>query len=202
MTLARDAAEPWRDTLLLPAAEPRPGLLYVDLRRITDADLERLLPRLAAARGLVFDLRGASDVSTGLLSHRRAHAARSANWQIPVVMLPDHREVKWMSTFWTIGLGGLPTSAARWFPRRRALPLLSETLLETVASHHWAEIVGEPSGGDNGQPRPGVPRPRLESLWSGQGLHPGLEDGRPFHGVGISPISAGPSHPAWGRGEG
>ncbi|HSG40472.1 MAG TPA: hypothetical protein VLE27_12600, partial [Thermoanaerobaculia bacterium] len=78
------------DTPLPPVAEPRPGVVYVDLRRISDADFNRLLPRLATARGVVFDLRGWTEVSNVLLSHLTARTARSSNWQVPVVMLPDH----------------------------------------------------------------------------------------------------------------
>jgi C-terminal processing protease CtpA/Prc len=185
VTLARDAGEPPADTPLPPVAEPRPGVLYVDLRRITDVDLEKLLPRLAAARGLVFDLRGASDVSTVLLSHLAQRTARSANWQIPVVMLPDHRDVKWMSTFWTIDpkaphFGG----KVAFLADGRSLHY-SETLLEMLASYHWAEIVGEPSGGDDGSLDQGLLPGGWKVSWSGQRTL--RQDGSPFHGVGIPP---------------
>src|SRR4029077_15579731 len=59
VTLTRAAADPPPDTPFPPVTEPRPGVIYVDLRRITDAELETLLPRLAAARGVSFHLRGA-----------------------------------------------------------------------------------------------------------------------------------------------
>jgi hypothetical protein len=185
VTLAPDAGEPPADTPLPPVAEPRPGVLYVDLRRITDVDLEKLLPRLAAARGLVFDLRGASDVSTVLLSHLAQRTARSANWQIPVVMLPDHRDVKWMSTFWTIDpkaphFGG----KVAFLADGRSLHY-SETLLEMLASYHWAEIVGEPSGGDDGSLDQGLLPGGWKVSWSGQRTL--RQDGSPFHGVGIPP---------------
>jgi C-terminal processing protease CtpA/Prc len=185
VTLARAAAEPPADTPLAPVAEPRPGLLYVDLRRITDAELEKLLPRLAAARGVVFDLRGASDVSTVLLSHLAERTVRSANWQIPVVMLPDHRDVKWMSTFWTIDpkaphLGG----KLAFLADGRSLHY-SETLLEMVASSRWAEIVGEPSGGDDGSLDGSFLPGGWKVSWSGQRTL--RQDGSPFHGVGVPP---------------
>jgi len=90
VTLTRAAAtQPVPDTPLPVVAEPRPGVVYADLRRMADADLDRILPRLAAAQGIVFDLRGETDVSTVLLSHLAERTAMSSNWQVPVVMLPE-----------------------------------------------------------------------------------------------------------------
>ena len=39
-------------------AELRPGIFYVDLSRIDDDDFNGALDRLAAADGIVFDMRG------------------------------------------------------------------------------------------------------------------------------------------------
>ncbi len=41
-----------------PVAELRPGIMYVDLRRFDGEAFRAALPRLAAANGLIFDLRG------------------------------------------------------------------------------------------------------------------------------------------------
>ncbi|MFL6259244.1 MAG: S41 family peptidase [Thermoanaerobaculia bacterium] len=185
VTLARTAADPPPDTPLPAVAEPRPGVVYSDLRRLSDADLERLLPRLAAARGTVFDLRGRTDVSTVLLSHLAERAARSANWQIPVVMLPDHRGVRWMSTFWTIDpkLPRLRGKVAFLIDGRTLH--YSETLLEMVEQYRWAEIVGEPSGGDNGSRDWSELPGGWKVAWSGQRTL--KHDGSPYHGVGVRP---------------
>jgi hypothetical protein len=185
VTLTRTAADPPPDTPLATVAEPRPGVVYVDLRRTSDKDLETLWPRLAAARGIVFDLRGRSDVSTVLLSHLTDRTARSANWQIPVVMLPDHRDVRWMSTFWTIDpkTPRLRDKVA-FLVDGRALHY-SETLLEMVEQYRWAEIVGEPSGGDNGSRNSSGLPGGWRVVWSGQRTL--KHDGSPYHGVGVKP---------------
>ncbi|HEY4573638.1 MAG TPA: S41 family peptidase, partial [Thermoanaerobaculia bacterium] len=186
VTLARTAAaDPPPDTPLPAVAEPKPGVIYVDLRRTSDKDLETLWPRLAAARGIVFDLRGGTDVSTVLLSHLAERTARSANWQTPVVMLPDHRDVRWMSTFWTIDpkpprLRG----KAAFLVDGRTLHY-SETLLEMVERYRWAEIVGEPSGGDNGTRNMSQLPGGWKVFWSGQRTL--KHDGSPYHGVGVKP---------------
>ena len=38
--------------------ELEPGILYVDLDRLTDADFTALMPRLEQAKGVIFDMRG------------------------------------------------------------------------------------------------------------------------------------------------
>jgi C-terminal processing protease CtpA/Prc len=185
VTLTRTAADPPPDTPLPAVAEPRPGVVYVDLRRIADADLEKLWPRLAAARGVVFDLRGRSDVSTVLLSHLAERSARSANWQIPVVMRPDHQDLHWMSTFWTIDPKEPRLRGKVAFLADGRTIHYSETLLEMVEQYRWAAIVGEPSGGDNGSMnRAGLPG-GWTAVWSGQRTL--KHDGSPYHGVGVKP---------------
>lgn len=171
-------------TPLPPVAEPRPGIVYVDLGRIEETDFEPLLPRLAAARGVVFDLRRGSNVSNAVLAHVTERTVSSSKWQTPVVMKPDRRDVEWMTTFWTIG----PKT-----PRiRRAAFLVdgrsdgfSETLLGMIEEHRLGEIVGARSGGSNGS----VNRTDLPGgyrlLWTGQRVL--KHDGSPLHGIGISP---------------
>ena len=185
VTLTRDAAQPPPDTPLPAVAEPRPGVIYADLRRLSDEDLEKLLPRLAAARGIVFDLRGASDVSTVLLSHLADRTARSSNWQIPVVMLPDHRDVHWMSTFWTIDPKPPRLRGKVAFLADGRSTHYSETLLAMVENYRWAEIVGEPSGGDNGS----VDWTDLPGGWrvSWTAQRTLKHDGSRFHGAGVRP---------------
>lgn len=185
VTLARDAAEPPPDTRLPAVAEPRPGVIYADLRRLSDADLEKLLPRLAAARGIVFDLRGESEISTVLLSHLTDRTARSSNWQVPVVMLPDHRDIKWMSTFWTIDPKQPRLRGKVAFLADGRSTHYSETLLAMVENYRWAEIVGEPSGGDNETPNWSRLPGGWKVTWSGQRTL--KHDGSPFQGVGVKP---------------
>ena len=184
-TLVRAASKPPPDTPMPAVVEPRPGVIYLDLRRIEDAQLETLLPRLAAARGLVFDLRGRSEVSTVLLSHLAERTAQSATWQIPVVMLPDHRDVKWMSTFWTIDPKAPRLRGKVAFLTDGRTVHYSETLLEMIEHYGWGEIVGEPSGGDNGS----VNRVDLPGGWnvSWSGQRTLKHDGSPWHGVGARP---------------
>ncbi|HEX5716015.1 MAG TPA: S41 family peptidase [Thermoanaerobaculia bacterium] len=171
-------------TPLPPVAEPRPGIFYVDLGRIEEEGFEPLLPRLTSARGVVFDLRTGSNVSNVVLPHLTERTVSSPQWQVPVVMKPDRRDVEWVTTFWTIPPKKPRIRRAAFLIDGRAYGF-SETLLGMIEEHRLGEIVGARSGGSNGSVNwtdlPGGYRLR----WTGQRVL--KHDGSPLHGIGISP---------------
>jgi hypothetical protein len=171
-------------TPLQPVADPRPGIVYVDLARVEEEDFEAMLPRLASARGVVFDLRQGSNVSRAVLSHLTDEALQSSKWQVPVVMRPDRHGMEWLTTF------GLTVPMKPRF--RRAAFLVdgrsdgfSETLLGMVETYRLAEIVGARSGGNNGDRNwSDLPGGYFLS-WTGQRVL--KHDGSPLHGIGVAP---------------
>src|SRR6185295_19317756 len=78
--------------------EIRPGILYVDLSRAAEDALQTLMPRMAAARGLIFDLRRGSNMPPELLSYLTDRTFLGPQLQTPSVMAPDHRGWQWMTT--------------------------------------------------------------------------------------------------------
>lgn len=186
VTLTRGTAERVRDTPLPAVAEPRPGVFYVDLRRTSKDELSKLMPKLAAARGVVFDLRGfvMPQVSTLLLSHLADRTVESLSSQVPVVMRPDHRGVLWLTTFLKVQPAKPRLSRVAFVIDGRTLSY-RENLLGVVERYRWAEIVGEPSAGSAGTinwtPLPGG----YEVAWTGRRVL--KHDGSPWHGVGAKP---------------
>ncbi len=72
------------------------GILYVDLTRLTDADFAAALPRLATAKGIVFDVRGypGSLWSPGaFLPDLSDKPLTSPQWLVPEVKQPDRQGV-------------------------------------------------------------------------------------------------------------
>ncbi|HEX3525999.1 MAG TPA: S41 family peptidase [Thermoanaerobaculia bacterium] len=183
--LAHDTDDQVPDTPLPPFAEVKPGVFYLDLRRTSDDEFKKLIPRLAKARGLVLDLRGRPDVSTVILSHLAAKTVRSASWQVPVVMQPDHRDMKWLTTFWSIEPKEPRFRARTAFLTDARATGFAETLLTMVESDHLGQIVGETSGGDDGNPTWANLPGGWTVRWSaGRTLK---QDGTPLHGVGVPP---------------
>lgn len=172
-------------TPLPPVAEPRPGVVYVDLGRIQEEELAPLLPRLAAARGLVFDLRHGANVSTVLLSHLAERTVASSRWQVPVVMSPDHREVEWLTTFWTIEPKEPRLRGKAAFLVDGRVDGFGETLLGMVEEYGLGEIVGARSGGSNGSVNWSDLPGGYRLIWTGQRVL--KHDGTPLHGVGVAP---------------
>ena len=85
-------------------AELRPGIFYVDLDRVTDADVDAALPQLAAARGHVFDMRGyPRQVNTPkLLARLSDSVVHSARFEIPIVTKPDGVAMRFRDGGWRL----------------------------------------------------------------------------------------------------
>ncbi len=179
-------------TPLPPVAEPQPGILYVDLGRIEEEDLDAMTPRLAAAKGLIFDLRRGRNVSTVLLSHLIDRTAASSKWQIPVVMAPDHRDVEWMTTFWTIEPKAPRFRGRVAFLEDGRCDGYAETLLAMIEAYRMADIVGARSGGSNGTLNKADLPGGWRVTWSGQRVL--KHDDSRLQGAGVAPtVPAAPT---------
>ena len=167
-------------------AEVEPGIVYVDVDRITDEDLSAALPALAAARGLVFDLRGYPRyLGTELLSHLAGGEIRTPPVHIPLVTLPDRpwfRSLQRQATQppFTPRL----TARTAWITSGEAVSY-AESYMGIVEGHRLGEIVGEATAGTNGNvnyiPLPGGYTLRFT------GMRVLRHNGSQLHGVGIPP---------------
>lgn len=178
--------EPLREKRPEKIAELKPGLWYVDLDRIDDVDFEGTVGKLAAARGVVFDLRGYPRVGTNPLRHMIGRTAESARWNIPVLRRPDRQGAEWS----TDGRWSLEPLKPR-LPKNivfltdgRAISY-AESWMGIVEAYKLGEIVGETTAGTNGNinilPLPGGYRVVFT------GMKVLKHDGSRHHGVGIAP---------------
>jgi len=164
----------------------RPGVMYVDLHRITDADFQRALPSLVDAKGVIFDLRGYPwRISTVVLSHLTDTTLTCARWHIPIVTRPDREDMTFDFSNWPV-----PPQAPRI--RARVAFLIdgsaisyAETYLGIVEHYHLAELVGESTAGTNGN----IVTTRLPGKYDVvfTGMKVLKHDGSRHHGVGILP---------------
>lgn len=151
-TLKREGSGGTLPDLPPPVTEPRHGIVYVNLRRLDDAELERQLPRLAKAKGVVFDLRGFTKVSTLLLSHLAPQLVNTLTWEIPVFQRPDRQMDLFLHTVTRITPQAPRITGRLAFLTDARTSQHSERMLETIEAYHWGEIVGAPSGGHVGNP--------------------------------------------------
>lgn len=181
---------PWRGEIQAPRpekiAEVRPGIFYVDISRITDGDFVNALPDLAAARGIVFDLRGyPNHVSIRPLQHLTGEPARSAIFNIPEITLPDRRNLRFEDGGWPVQPRSPQlTGNIAFLTDGRAISY-AETYMGIVEAFHLADIVGATTAGTNGNINPFTLPGGYNVVWTGMQVL--KQDGSRHHGVGIHP---------------
>jgi C-terminal processing protease CtpA/Prc len=166
--------------------ELQPGVWYLDLTRISDADYAAALPKLASAKGLVFDLRGYPRVSPQWLQHLSKTPLESAQWHVPDVTRPDHVDVPFTRL---PGWNLMPLEP--YLAARRAVLTdgsaisYAESVMGIVEHYKLAEIVGENTAGTNGNVNPFRLPGGYTIYWTGMKVL--KHDGTRHHGVGIAP---------------
>jgi C-terminal processing protease CtpA/Prc len=169
-------------------SELEPGIFYVDLNRVTDADYAAALPSLINAKGIVFDMRGYPRMGNmgQFFGHLSREPMRSAQWNVPNITRPDHVDMPFVRE----GEWQLPP-VAPYFTAKRAFITdgraisFAESVMGIVEFFKLGEIVGEPTAGTNGNINP-FPIPGGYTIsWTGMKVL--KQDGAQHHGVGILP---------------
>ncbi|HJQ39645.1 MAG TPA: S41 family peptidase [Thermoanaerobaculia bacterium] len=187
VTLPRTIAkEPPREKRPEKIAELKPGLWYVDLERITDGDFNASLEKLAAARGIVFDLRGYPRVGIEPLRHLIDGPTQSARWNTPIIRRPNREGWEW-DTNGRWELTPLPPRLPKnivFLTDARAISY-AESWMGIVEAYRLGTIVGETTAGTNGNINivelPGGYR----TVFTGMKVL--KHDGSRHHGAGIAP---------------
>jgi C-terminal processing protease CtpA/Prc len=175
-----------------PIAELEPGILYLDLTRVTDDDWKASLAKLEAAKGLILDLRGYpnSELGVDFLRNLSETPMRSAPMLVPIVTRPDHREASFdVSSGWTLQPLKPYLKAKKVFLTNGRAISFSETIMAIVEHYHVGEIVGGPTAGTNGNINPFTVPGGYRITWTGMKVL--KHDGSQHHGIGIAP-----THPA------
>ena len=188
VTLTRSmspADPPLREPRPDKVAEIRPGIYYVDLDRAEDQDITAALDKIAAAKGLVVDLRGYPHGSPMLLAHLTDQAVRSARWNVPVVVRPDHQGMTFEESGWPVEPAAPRIHAKVAFLTDGRAISYAETYMGIVEAFHLAAIIGGPTAGTNGNVNPFTLPGGYNVVWTGMKVL--KHDGSRHHGVGIHP---------------
>ena len=173
-----------------PALPPidafKDGVYYVDLTRASWQDINSRIKELAAARGVVFDLRGYPNGNHQVLCHLLREPDKSGAWmKVPLVVLPDregwaYQEMGWNLITMTPHIGGRVV----FLTDGRAISY-SESFLSFVEHYRLGEIVGEPTAGANGNVNPLILPGGYSVSWTGMRVV--KHDGSQHHTIGILP---------------
>ncbi|HEV7668821.1 MAG TPA: S41 family peptidase [Thermoanaerobaculia bacterium] len=167
-------------------AQVRPGIFYVDLTRIDDDDFNGAIDQLAAADGVVFDMRGYPVLAPeAALKHLLTKPVTSPWFNLPIITQPDR--LGWdvrPAYFFLTPLAPRLTGRIAFLIEGRVLSY-AESLMGIVEGEHLGALVGGTTGGTNGGfdvvPVAGGYTLRYT------GMDVRKKDGSPHHGVGIRP---------------
>jgi hypothetical protein len=185
-----------RDTQIGKIQEPRPakiaelepGIFYVKLDQVQDRDFTDALPKLATARGIVFDMRGYPTLQNPMLffSHLSEKAMTSAQWHIPIISFPDQKQMRFQRGMeWQIGPAAPYLKAKKAFITDGRAISYGESCMGIVENYRLGEIVGGPTAGTNGNVNPITLPGGYTVTWTGMKVL--KHDGSQHHGVGIQP---------------
>ena len=141
---------------------------------------------LAAAQGVVFDLRGYPNGNHLALTYLTDQNLNSAFWRIPQIIYPDRDgEAHYLESRWN-----LPPSRPRFqgkivfLTNGRAISY-AESVMGIVEYYGLGEIVGGPTAGANGNVNPFTLPGGYRFSWTGMRVV--KHDGSQHHLVGIRP---------------
>jgi C-terminal processing protease CtpA/Prc len=164
--------------------ELEPGIWYVDLTRATDRDFDAVLPQLATAKGIVFDVRGYPTVSPAWFTHVTRTTLHSAQWHVPVVDRPGEMTFE-REGEWTLEPQKPYLAAKKAFLTNGGAISYAESTMGIVEYYKLGEILGEATAGTNGNVNPFQLPGGYGIAWTGMKVL--KHDGSRHHGVGIQP---------------
>ncbi len=171
---------------LAKVQEVRPGIWYVDVTRLAQADWEASLVDLAKATGLVFDLRGYPMGQPQWLGHLSGSSLQSASWNIPQLHRPDRTDLKWITPGrWNLQPRQPQLTAHLAFLTDGSTISYGESVMGIIEAYELGPIVGGPTAGTNGNIN-SIELPLGYTLWF-TGMKVLKHDGSQHHGVGIKP---------------
>jgi len=186
VTRIRDVTRPPSESRPESMEELEDGLFYVNLDEVEITAFQERAAELAAARGVVFDLRGYPNGNHLALTYLTDQNLNSAFWNIPQIIYPDHDgEAHFAESRWD-----LPPSEPRFqgkivfLTNGRAISY-AESVMGIVEHYELGEIVGQPTAGANGNVNPFDIPGGYRIIWTGMRVI--KHDGSQHHTVGIQP---------------
>jgi len=148
--------------------------------------ISAVMPELAVARGVIFDLRGYPKGNHDVIRHLMTEKDTSDSWmQIPLSIYPDRRDVRWKPTSWQMDPRRPHIEGKVVFLTDGRAISYAESFMGFIAHYDLAEIVGLPTVGANGNINPFTLPGGYTLYWTGMRVV--KHDGRQHHMVGVTP---------------
>ncbi|RSK49986.1 S41 family peptidase [Hymenobacter rigui] len=169
-----------------PVRELAPGLVYLDATRLRYSDFQRVLPQLQSAQGLIIDLRQRPHYDLlRILPHFSRQPLLTDSLTMPVLRQPAFNQAEFAGEKSDRKMPQLPFIAApKVFLVGPHTYSYGETVAEVVRRHRLGALLGQPTGGTNGEMNfAAIGRAYLLS-WTGRRV---VSRSGSYQGKGITP---------------
>lgn len=187
LTFVRTEAQPVTPPRRPPFETLPGGVLYINLSVASWPEISPRLAEIAAAKGVVFDLRGYPNGNHQIIGHLlRAPDESVASMRVPKRIYPDReRLVGYRESGWTLpALEPRLTGRVVFLTDGRAISY-AESFMGFIEHYKLAGIIGEATAGTNGNVNVLTLPGGFTITWTGMRVV--KHDGSQHHGVGILP---------------
>jgi hypothetical protein len=187
VTLAYGSTPPPPEARPDPITELEKGIWYVDLTRAKTADVAPQLDDLAAARAVVFDVRGyPTDAGAGMLPHLLGKPEETRWMHVARLVGPDGRAAGWDSQGWHLKPKAPQIGGTRVFLTDGRAISYAESVMGYVADLALGTIVGSTTAGTNGNVASFTTPGGFNVRFTGMRVT-GHDGTSPFHLIGVRP---------------
>jgi hypothetical protein len=163
------------------------GIFYVNLDQAEWPVIAEVLDDMAAAPGVVFDLRGYPRGNHAVIGHLLTAPDTSTAWmRIPQIIYPDQENVLgYQEDGWRLPVLEPHIEGTVVFITHGRAISYAESFMSFIEHYGLAEIVGQPTAGANGNINPFALPGGYRVTWTGMRVL--KHDGSQHHLVGIQP---------------
>ncbi len=171
-----------------PIVERKDGIWILDLATAEWPDIAEKIDAIAAAPGVVLDLRGYPNGTHPIIGHLLTEAEHDKWMFVPQFIAPDHQVSHWDGMGWDFEPMQPPITGKVAFITGGGAISYAESVMGYAEALPSVEIVGGPTAGANGNINP-FTTPGGYMVVS-TGMRVTKHDGRKHHGVGVLPTIA------------
>ena len=163
------------------------GIAYVNISNVDYKLFSKNIDKINASKGLIIDLRNYPTYSTlKTLGHFTDSILEPGQWQTYKIRYPDQKRLEYKKVVpWKIKPAKPRIKVPVVVLIGRDNYSFGETCLEIIKHYHLGTLIGETSGGTNGDINFGYINSSFVLIWTGMKVT--QRDGSRFMGVGVEP---------------
>ena len=172
---------------LQPTGQIEEDIYYVDLTRASMEQINNEIDKIASSPGVIFDMRGYPNANHQVIRHLLADPDTSDRWmQIPKIIYPDQKNIiDYQKQGWKLKPAKPHIQGEVVFITDARAVSYAESVMSLIAHYNLGEIVGQPTGGVNGNANQLKLPAGFRFWWTGMKVV--KHDGSQHHLRGVKP---------------